>query len=63
MCKIGYVFTDRVSGEPVYLFADKLGRAWLATGRWSMFRVRKKRYDPVMPRLVAFTKAEELKRN
>lgn len=34
-------FTDVVSGRPVYLWQDTLGRSWLAEGAWSLFRVPK----------------------
>lgn len=32
-------FVDRVTGESVYHFVDRLGRRWLATGAWALFRV------------------------
>lgn len=32
-------FTDRVTGQPVAYWTDKLGRRWMATGRWGWFRV------------------------
>lgn len=38
----GYAFTDSVSGEGVKCFTDTLGRKWLATSAWSMFRVPRK---------------------
>lgn len=39
MTKVCFMFTDVVSGEPVYRFEDTYGRAWMATHRWSFFRV------------------------
>lgn len=38
----GFAFTDLVSGEMVYYWVDKLGRRWMAHGRWSLFRVERK---------------------
>ena len=32
-------FTDAVSGERVNLYLDRVGRWWLATGPWRLFRV------------------------
>lgn len=32
-------FKDIVSGRPVALFRDRLGRTWMAEHRWAMFRV------------------------
>ena len=34
-----YLFSDCVSGQPVYAFHDQLGREWMATGPWSIIRV------------------------
>lgn len=34
-----YVMRDRVSGENIYYYDDKLGREWLASGSWALFRV------------------------
>lgn len=39
MRRDGFAFTDRVSGESVCYWTDRLGRRWLATGAWSWFRV------------------------
>lgn len=35
-----FQFTDVVDGRPVYSCVDRLGRSWLANGKWSLFRVR-----------------------
>lgn len=35
----GYLFTDKVSGEPVFLYIDKHGKKWMKSSRWSLFRV------------------------
>lgn len=35
-----WAFTDTVSHKPVYLWADRFGRYWLAEKAWSLFRVR-----------------------
>jgi hypothetical protein len=34
-------FIDRVSGEEVNVYTDRLGRRWLATNCCAMFRVAK----------------------
>jgi len=40
MVKEGYAFSDRLSGEAVHYFRDRLrGKLWLATGAWSGLRV------------------------
>lgn len=39
MRRIGYAFTDVVSGAAVYYWRDRLGRVWMAEGAFSMFRV------------------------
>lgn len=39
MERLDYAFTDHVSGESVCHYRDKLGRIWLATGSWALFRV------------------------
>lgn len=36
----GHAFNDLFSGESVRYMRDQFGRQWLATGAWSMFRVR-----------------------
>ena len=41
MTKLQFEFTDVICGEPVYSFVDKLDRKWLATNKWSLFRVKK----------------------
>ena len=41
MIYLGFNFRDVVSGESVNDYQDKLGRYWLATSRWAIFRVRK----------------------
>lgn len=35
----GGAFVDNISGEYVKYFTDTLGRKWLATSAWSLFRV------------------------
>ena len=40
MIKLGYAFTDMLSGARVYDFVDQKGRLWLATDRWSIFRMK-----------------------
>lgn len=39
MRRIGYAFTDVVSGAAVYYWRDRLGRVWVAEGALSLFRV------------------------
>lgn len=39
MRRIGFAFTDIVSGKPVHYFEDFHGTIWLAEHRWSGFRV------------------------
>ena len=39
MTPLGFAFIDLVSGKPVFYFADKFGRCWLAEHPWSLFRV------------------------
>jgi hypothetical protein len=36
---IQYEFTDKVTGEPVNRYRDNRNRYWLATSRWSLFRI------------------------
>ncbi|MER9652509.1 hypothetical protein NKJ26_03190 [Mesorhizobium sp. M0152] len=43
MRRIGTAFIDRVTGEPVHYFVDEYGSLWLATHRWSLFRIPSKR--------------------
>ena len=45
MDKIRFEFNDVVSGEKVYSFIDKFDRKWLATNKWSLFRVKKNNND------------------
>ena len=45
MNKLVVCFTDVVSNEPVYLFKDKYNRYWLASGKWSLFRVESQHYE------------------
>lgn len=37
----GYNFTDCVSGERVRNYVDFYGRKWMATNKWSLFRVER----------------------
>lgn len=39
MRRLGHALTDRVTGNSVYYWQDKLGRYWMAEGPWSLFRV------------------------
>lgn len=39
-------FVDRVSGESVNLYMDRLDRFWLATSAWSWFRIKWPDGDP-----------------
>lgn len=39
MTRISHRFVDRVSLEDVCHYRDKLGRDWLATSAWALFRV------------------------
>lgn len=39
MTREGFAFVDEVSHETVHYYRDRFGRQWLATGRWSWFRV------------------------
>jgi len=36
---MGYAFADVIAGKRVNLYRDAFGRYWLATGRFSIFRV------------------------
>lgn len=38
MIDLGHYFTDTVTGESVRKYQDRLGRHWMATGAWSLFR-------------------------
>ena len=38
----GRAFMDRVSWEMVYYYTDRLGRQWLATSAWALFRTKPK---------------------
>lgn len=40
MKRLGYDFTDAVTGEAVCYYLDGYGREWLATGAWSGFRMK-----------------------
>lgn len=33
-------FMDQVSGKPVGLYEDRMGRRWLSDGRWSGCRIK-----------------------
>lgn len=39
MQHLGFAFVDRVSGERVHYWQDRVGRYWLATSAWAWFRV------------------------
>jgi len=39
------MFFDDVGGQSVKLFLDRLGRYWMATNKWALFRVEKR--DPL----------------
>jgi hypothetical protein len=39
MTAISTAFIDIVTGERVRIYQDRLGRRWLATGAWDLFRV------------------------
>jgi hypothetical protein len=41
MIREGFNFTDRVSGESVCDYRDRLGRRWMATSKWARFRVER----------------------
>lgn len=41
MIEEGFAFTDVVSGESVRYYLDRLGRRWLATSAWALFRVER----------------------
>ena len=36
---IDYYFTDVVANKRVCRWEDKLGRFWMATGAWALFRI------------------------
>lgn len=42
MKRLGYDFTDVVTGEEVCYYLDAFGREWLATSPWSGFRMKSK---------------------
>jgi len=39
MQRIGCLFIDNISGEEVNLYRDRLGRHWMVTNRWALFRI------------------------
>lgn len=39
MRRVGFAFTDVVSGDAVYVMEDTYGRLWLAEGPWGSVRV------------------------
>jgi hypothetical protein len=39
MKRLNYLFTDHISGNPVYYYEDTFGRVWMATSAWSLIRV------------------------
>lgn len=39
MVRERFAFTDIVSGDKIYHFTDRLGRRWIATSPWALFRV------------------------
>lgn len=41
MKKVAPGFRDMVTGEMVDTWEDRHGRRWLATGAWSVFRMKK----------------------
>jgi hypothetical protein len=41
MVWIESLFVDYISGRTVSLYADRLGRRWMAEGRWALFRVER----------------------
>lgn len=40
MIYLDFAFTDKVSGKAVNYYQDRLGRCWMANGKWSAFRVK-----------------------
>ena len=42
---VAYLFTNVVSGEGVCHYRDRLGRDWMATSAWSLFRVERTNRD------------------
>ncbi len=40
MKRVGFAFTDRVSGRSVNYYRDRYGRYWMAEHGWALFRVR-----------------------
>lgn len=40
MTRVGFAFTDIVSGKPIYYWRDHKGRLWMAETSRSRFRVR-----------------------
>lgn len=40
MQRLGFAFTDKVSGKPVFYWRDAFGREWMAEHRWAWFRVQ-----------------------
>lgn len=41
----GHLFVDIVSGKSVRHYIDKFGRSWMAEGPWSIFRVRRNKFE------------------
>ena len=40
MERLEYRFRDTITNRPVYYYKDYFGRVWMATGAWSLFRVK-----------------------
>jgi hypothetical protein len=41
MKRLGGMFVDRVTGNPVDCYRDTFGRHWMAQGAWDLGRVRR----------------------
>lgn len=41
MTYVHCLFVDSVDGSSVCHYRDRLGRNWMATGPWALFRVRR----------------------
>jgi hypothetical protein len=41
MTRVQHLFVDRVSGQDVFHYRDRMGRNWMANGAWALYRVER----------------------
>jgi hypothetical protein len=54
MIKLGYAYTEWFTGRILYDYIDQYGRLWLATNKWSFYRLKNsldtdKERKPLLP--------------